>query len=361
VLHVATTYYKRPEGALPIFLKVWPEALKHIRESRENCGDFPFHNIFRQCATYESLVKSIEAFVQYSTLDALAAGFLCDNIRDGYCFDIFVQALEATEVGMATRYTPFQVDEMWQTHLINSVDHFVLQRRDANGRSILHYIAAYDLVDDDLEGNRKFEIAQKLRKEYKEKGHECPFLWHDPYGEEDDDEKHGLAILMWWKKRQKEKLTKIGQIAEWILRKDKDMALAVDVNGLNPFQYAVSVGKEWHHGLKIIAKRVPGWAQQLDNDSLCPFAIAAHSCNDLNTVFELLRFEPSVLVTATRGDDAIAKKNGADEYESESEMNNIMESFLPLAKVLANHSHKATFLSQLEGMRIAAEANCDLP
>lgn len=30
VIHVATTYYERPEFCLPIFLKWWPEALKHV-------------------------------------------------------------------------------------------------------------------------------------------------------------------------------------------------------------------------------------------------------------------------------------------------------------------------------------------
>ena len=42
VLYVITTNYERPEGALPIFLKWWQDALKHSGESTENCGDSKF-------------------------------------------------------------------------------------------------------------------------------------------------------------------------------------------------------------------------------------------------------------------------------------------------------------------------------
>mmetsp|Transcript_9027 Transcript_9027/g.20373 ORF Transcript_9027/g.20373 Transcript_9027/m.20373 type:complete len:231 (+) Transcript_9027:726-1418(+) len=83
VLHIATTYYDNPESVLPIFLKWWLDGLKHLCEIKEANGGYPFHNIFRCCKTYESLVKSIEAFFQYSILDALATGFLYNNIRDG--------------------------------------------------------------------------------------------------------------------------------------------------------------------------------------------------------------------------------------------------------------------------------------
>jgi hypothetical protein len=305
VLHIATTYYERPAIVLPIFLKWWPEALKHLGESGENSGTYPFHNIFRH-GNYESVVKSIVAFVQYSSLDALAAGLLYDNISDGYGFDLFIQALESSEVIVKSGYGhPLQVHETWQIHLINSVDH-LLQKRDAHGRSLLHYITAYDAVDDDLERPRRSGIAYKIREEYKEAGREFPY---QPYREEhEDDDGMGLAILQWWKKHQKQKLAKVGEIAQWILRKNKSLALSVDINGLNPFQYAVSVGKEWHSGLNIVARLVPGWAQPLENGSLCPFAIAAYSCDDLDTVFELLRFDASVLTT-TRDEVVMTKKD----------------------------------------------------
>jgi hypothetical protein len=304
VLHVATTYYERPGSVLPIFLKWWPEALKHLGESWENGGDYPFHNIFRD-ASYESLVKSIEAFVQYSSLDALAAGLLYDNINDGYGFDLFIQALESSEVkNMTQRCQPLQVHERWQFYLVNSVDH-LLQKRDAHGRSLLHYITAYDAIDDDLEGWRRSHIACKMREEYEEAGQEFPYQ-RPSWDNHEDDDATGLAILLWWKKRQKQKLAKVGEIAQWILRKNKSLALSVDINGLNPFQYAVSVGKEWHSGLDVVARLVPGWAQPLGNGSLCPFAIAACSCDDLDTVFELLRFDASVLKT-TRDEVVMTK------------------------------------------------------
>ena len=53
------------------------------------------------------------------------------------------------------------------------------------------------------------------------------------------------------------------------------------------------MGKKWNDGLDTVLARI-GWAYPRKG-SLFPFAIAAHSCNDLNTVFELLQFDASVL------------------------------------------------------------------
>jgi hypothetical protein len=72
------------------------------------------------------------------------------------------------------------------------------------------------------------------------------------------------------------------------------LALSVDDHGLNPLQYAVSTGKKWSDELKTVASIVPDWSHP-GNGTLYPFLIAAHSGDDLDTVFELLKFDVSIL------------------------------------------------------------------
>ena len=297
VIHVITTYYDRPEGALPIFLKWWPDALKHISLSSENQGDHPFFNIFRCLKTYESLVKSIEAFIEYSSLDALVACFLYDNIQDGYGFDFLIQALELKEVEMCSRYhvPTMKTDERWQSHLLKSV-HQLLQRKDAHGRSLLHYMAAYMVDDDDSERTKHSRgVRRKIEKEYHDAGRDFPYqlLYHMNMDRE-DHEGLNLEVLLWWKKHRITTYTKAGDIMKWILSKDNNLALSVDEHGLNPLQYAVSTGKKWSDELKTVASIVPDWSHP-GNGTLYPFLIAAHSGDDLDTVFELLKFDVSIL------------------------------------------------------------------
>ena len=52
---------------------------------------------------------------------------------------------------------------------------------------------------------------------------------------------------------------KIGEIAAWKLKEDPTLADYVDSDGLNPFQYAVSVGKKWIDDLDVGTKLGPGW------------------------------------------------------------------------------------------------------
>lgn len=296
VLHIATAYYSNPGSVLPIFLKWWPDGLKHLCEITEAYGDYPFHSIFKSCKTYESLVKSIEAFLEYSTLDALATGFLYNNIRDGFVFDLFRQAIEPSEVDRAQRYHgSLNADETWQLYLCDALDR-LLQKRDEHGRSFLHIIAAYTIIEDDIPSERGYAVIRQMRKEYESEGREFPLdVYWNPMDDEDISEELSIEILQWWKKRQMQTLAKAGEIAEWILSKNESLALVGDNDTLNPLQYAVSVGKPWHGGLDAIAGLVPGWAQPLGNGSLCPFAIAASSGDDLDTVFELLRFDPFIL------------------------------------------------------------------
>jgi hypothetical protein len=80
-----------------------------------------------------------------------------------------------------------------------------------------------------------------------------------------------------------------------ILSKDNNLALSVDDHGLNPLQYAASIGKKWSDELKTVASIVPAWSHP-GNGTFDPFLIAAHSSDDMDTVFELLRFDISILI-----------------------------------------------------------------
>ena len=347
VFHIATTYFEHPEGPLPIFLKWAPDALKYLGESWENSGSHPFHNIFKHCRGYKTLVKSIEAFAQYSSLDGFAAGLLYTNLNDGYCFDRFVQAIEESEVKSS--------GWGWQLYLANVVDN-LLQRRDESGRCLLHHIAAYEAIDNFAEqrGNAS-SILYRLKQEYSDAGREFPFSIH--LSEEDgDDEERGIAILLWWKKYLKKKQEKVGEVARWILNRKESLIYAVDNDGLNPLQYAASVGKKWNQGLSVVAKAAPEWAQQPGNGTLSAFAVAAYSGAELDTVFELLRFDASVLASNNMIDTTTRENECAAENNDER-MDDILNSLKPLAKALKNHPNKDIFLSQLEAMRIAAESN----
>jgi hypothetical protein len=68
------------------------------------------------------------------------------------------------------------------------------------------------------------------------------------------------------------------------------LALSVDDHGLNPLQYAVSTGKKWSDELKNVASIVPAWSHP-GNGTFDTYLIAAHSGDDMDTVFELLRFD----------------------------------------------------------------------
>lgn len=363
VFHIATTYFTYPEGPLPIFLKQWPDALKYLGESTEASGSYPFHNIFKHCRHYESLVKSIEAFAQYSSLDAFACGLLYTTLEDGYCFDLFVQALEGSEVNMASRYHPMKVDETWQHYLAKVVDN-LLERRDSSGRSLLHYIAAYDAIDNFAE-YESYKIARKMQSDCRKAGLNFP---HDPFSVvsgESDDEELGLAIVVWWKKWQQQRKDKVGEVARWILKRNESLTYSVDNDGLNSLQYSASLGRTWDNNLSIVARIEPEWARQQQNGSMSAFAIAAHSCNDLDTVFDLLRFDTSVLVstgwvdnTATRRNECAAEKSDVEMDKNDDKgMHDILTSLKPLAKALVNHPNRDIFLSQLESMRIVAETD----
>ena len=94
-------------------------------------------------------------------------------------------------------------------------------------------------------------------------------------------------------------MEKVGEIAQWILNQDNELVNVVDNDGLNPLQYAVSIGKEWSEGLDILVKIVPDWSQPPKNNTLCPFGMSGYASNDLDTTFQLLRHDAIVIQNMT--------------------------------------------------------------
>jgi len=299
VLHVVTQNYKHPEDALPIFLKWWPDSLKHldVRAHIQWHGEryHPFHNLFRYCNTYESLVKSIEVLMEYSTVEAFATGLLCDNVKDGYVFDSLIKVVDSLHVTIECGYHSFEVNETIKHRLAQSVS-ALLQKRDADGRTLLHYITAYNIGQTNNldEPGKMMLILGCLREKYNEEGRTFPFNFFS-WDSFNGDETLGNEMFIWEKNRRRETQEKVGEIARWILKKEPTLAESVDKEGLNPFQYAVSVGKKWSEGLDVVAGLAPGWTQAHGKVGLSPFAIAGYACDDIDTLFELLRFDSSVL------------------------------------------------------------------
>ena len=145
--------------------------------------------------------------MKWSTLDSFAAGLLYDNLQNGYGFDLFVKCLESSEADPPTRHFHLQAEETWQSYLKQAVVQ-LLQKRDAHGRTLLHYVAAYDVVNTDFYlGKKGYEIVcLVIRSEYKEAGKEFPYEWRY-LNDSGDNEELGLGVTLWWKKRQKQTLS----------------------------------------------------------------------------------------------------------------------------------------------------------
>ena len=227
VLHIATSYYyDNPEEVLPIFLKVWPDAMLKLGEHHENCGDYPFHNVFRFANTYESVVKCIEAFLRYSTLAAVASCLMYEDSKEGvYAFDLLLEALQSPEI---TKIRPFHLmkcEPIWQERLKAEVN-TLLSKKDLHGRAFLHHIVGYNREDDDLdEGHRRGMIMRDLRHLINRD------LWFDDHHDIDDELSN--KMLRVWKEHQQEKMEKVGEIAQWILNQDNELVNVVDNEGLN--------------------------------------------------------------------------------------------------------------------------------
>ena len=296
--------------------------------------------------------------MEYSTVEAFATGLLCDNVKDGYVFDSLIKVVDSLHVTIECGYHSFEVNETIKHRLAQSVS-ALLQKRDADGRTLLHYITAYNIGQTNNldEPGKMMLILGCLREKYNEEGRTFPFNFFS-WDSFNGDETLGNEMFIWEKNRRRETQEKVGEIARWILKKEPTLAESVDNEGLNPFQYAVSVGKKWSEGLDVVAGLAPGWTQAHGKVGLSPFAIAGYACDDIDTLFELLRFDSSVLSGYDVDEDTAKRVEDSSEVKDDESVTQMINEVLrPLAAMLVNHPNKDLFLAQIESIRVAATAN----
>eukprot|EP00985_Skeletonema_marinoi_P015299 scaffold7870_cov80-Skeletonema_marinoi.AAC.1 len=135
--------------------------------------------------------------------------------------------------------------ESLQLRLVDSFRR-LLRKRDAHGRTLLHYITAYNAFNNDLDEPGKIHvILSALKEEYERREWAFPFTFPT-----DGGETLGNEMIIWQKRHQNKRRRKL---------EDPTLADYVDSDGLNPFQYAVSVGKKWIDDLDVGTKLGPGW------------------------------------------------------------------------------------------------------
>lgn len=209
---------------------------------------------------FESQIRSIQAFLCGSSLEALAYAFLFFDHRKGQLGFHLVKALGEKS---CNDYCP-----RLQSELRESCKSMV-QRKDENGRTFLHYIILFrqknetpldydlDSTDKTLEDS-KMEIA---RLEERNRGH---------------------------------------VVEACVLCMEPSAAFVQDSEGMNPFHFAISKGKQWDDGLEDLAKLVPDWLHSREGSTgLSPFMLAAipsiSTDDDVSTIYGLLRFDGSIL------------------------------------------------------------------
>lgn len=246
------------------------------------------------------------AFAELSSLKAFAAGLLYERIdpREDVIsvFESLLSAINsASRPQRIYKYTDRFRDKApslettfddihWQSQLRQTIAR-LFKRRDYDGRSLIHYIAAYK------PGYHDLNLGGTLRDLESVAVYDCRIRTGEHIrtcDERVDNERLNTEAAAVWEQYLDKKKRRVGEIIQWALTIDGDVASCTDKDGLDPFQYAVSKGKTWADGLEHVAKRVPGWTKPRGDASLCPFAMAACSL-DLDTAFELLRLDPSVL------------------------------------------------------------------
>ncbi|KAK1733603.1 tetratricopeptide repeat protein [Skeletonema marinoi] len=277
--------------------------------------------------------------MEYSTVEveAFATGLLCDNVKDGYVCDSLIKLVDSSHMTIKYRYSPLEVNETMKHRLAKSVS-ALLQNRDADGKTLLHYITAYNVVQTNNldEPGKMMLILHSVKEKYIEEGRTFPFNYFS-WDSFNGDETLGNEMFILEKNRRRQTQEKVGEIARWILKKEPTLTESVDNEGLNPFhfQYAVSVGKKWSEGLDVVAGLVPGWTQAHGKVGLSPFAIAGYACDDIDTLFELLRFDSSVLSGYdVDGDTAKRDEDSSEVKDDESVKQMINEVLRPLAAII---------------------------
>jgi len=302
-LHTITGFHQSPELLIPLLLKVWPDALKYCRDGRRYPTSTPLHNVARYISCYvkgpafkrslESRIKSIEAFFSGSSLEGLAAGLLYTDYLGDLGFHVVMAAIE--EMNGKDCFQELQA------HMQASIEALV-RRKDQHGRNFLHYVAANPGDVNDAEFKEKAKKIQAGAEGVDTEDWDAIdlMLRHDPTDE--------VSAMLQEEQARLEKRNQghIIEVCRWILSMVPSSSLVYDSEGMNPFHFAISKRKKWTSGLQDLALLVPDWRHSRNKiTGLFPFMSAAlpqaAPGNDISTIYEILRFDVSLMQQATGG------------------------------------------------------------
>ena len=276
-------------GLVRYFVKICPDLLLHC-----NADDtiHPFHKLVHMpsddvneegskqkpveqklAATKMKLHCAVALFEQSSTMAIAASLMRVDwdervEISSGFrnlqrCLS--VQSSDS-EVMDATK----EIGELL-THTILGRDHC--------GRSLLHYLAAWDTsiaryelskIQSDILESRAF--FQSKEADFSED--EIILMEAGIIESEERNEKDFVDVFSWI-------CESVPGIKE---------ANLLDGDGLNPLHFALANGKAWDGGMRNLTRLFPKWVGE-KTEGLCPFMMT----DDLTTSFELLRCAPGVV------------------------------------------------------------------
>jgi hypothetical protein len=277
VIHIALSCRRdQPELITPM-IKAWPEALLYCGDMMEECGSYPLHIIWKVPNTYSHAVKATENLLMHSTIEAVATALLNTNVDGKLGFSVVMDTLP-------TKKTP-EIDLM-RDRLLRFLKTLVY-KQDAYGRTLLHYAAAFC-----CRPNRRELYYQHIRF--------CAEFWISKglHAGVDDDvpELPPGGIEAWEKEKcklQERNTTYKQKVISWILEQDPSLAFVSDIDGLNPFHFALSSGETWASGLQYLANLVPEWPECATTKGLVPYQFAATLVDhrgEIDTIYELLKF-----------------------------------------------------------------------
>jgi hypothetical protein len=277
VIHIALSCRRdQPELITPM-IKAWPEALLYCGDMMEECGSYPLHIIWKVPNTYSDAVKATENLLMHSTIEAVATALLNTNVDGKLGFSVVMDTLP-------TAKTP--ENDLMRDRLLRFLKTLVY-KQDAHGRTLLHYAAAFC-----CRPNRRELYYQHIRF--------CAEFWisrgRNAGVDDDTPELPPGGIEAWEKEKCKLQERNTGyqqKVISWILKQDPSLAFVSDIDGLNPFHFALSRGETWASGLAYLANLVPEWPVCATTKGLLPYQFAAALVDhhgEIDTIYELLKF-----------------------------------------------------------------------
>ena len=155
----------------------------------------------------------------------------------------------------------------------------VILGRDHHGRSLLHYLAAWDT------SIARYELS-KIQSDILE--NRAFFQSKESDFSEDEIILMEAGIIESEERNTRDFVDAFSWICESVPG-IKEVNL-LDGDGLNPLQFALANGKTWDDGMRNLTRLFPKWVGE-KTEGLYPFMMA----DDLTTSFELLRCAPGVV------------------------------------------------------------------